>query len=382
MCNKNDSKTVLLTGATGQVVSELAKVLQREGWRILYLIRPSGQKNAQERLNELLELVREGKDLVVEGDITLPFGGLSFESTALWKDKIDMIIHGAAAISFEEKDADEVWHVNVGGTRNMLELANALNVGSFHYISTAYISGSADIFHETDLDVGQTSFNTYELSKIEAEKLVHNWKGGNFTIYRLPTVLGSSVDGSVLTFHSYYGFFIPFWKMLKNWNRRWHTNKEKCMIEGVTFDDKNVMTIPLYIDCSPTALLNMVTVDWVAKMMFELLIFPANNQTYHLVHHDPTTVKSVIEISLRHLGVSGVRYDSDVRKRTPLLAKIQTGISENTKIYQQYIKHGSIFTCNNLINTLQEKYIPHSKIDEDLLFLMLDYAMSVDFWKK
>lgn len=378
-----NNKTVLLTGATGQVVSELAMVLQKEGCRILYLIRSTRDKNAQMRLTELLPMIREGMDIAVEGDVTMLNGGFSPEKIALWRGEIDKIIHGAAAISFEEKDADDVWHTNVSGTRNMLELADALNVTDFHYISTAYISGSATIFHETDLDVGQTSFNTYELSKIASEKLVHEWGGGTFTIYRLPTVLGSSVDGRVLTFHSYYGFFIPFWRMLRSWHKRWLDDKQKCADEGVTFDEKDVMNIPLFIDCSPTSVLNMVTVDWVAGIMSELLKMPSCCQTYHLVHQNPTRVKSVIEISLKHLGISGVRYDLEGGSELkPLLAKIQIGINENIKIYQQYIKHGCIFTCNNLLNALRDKYTPHPDVNEAMLCLMLDYAISNGFGRK
>ncbi len=377
-------KTVLLTGSTGQVVSELAMVLQKEGYRILYLIRPSKDgKNAQERLAGILPTIREGMDIAIDGDVTLPNGGLSFGNISLWRGKIDKIVHGAAAISFEEKDADEVWHINVGGTKNMLELADVLNVTDFHYISTAYISGSAEVFNENDLDIGQKSFNTYESSKIEAEKLVHAWQGGNFTIHRLPTVLGSSVDGNVLTFHSYYGFLMPFWRMLQSWHRRWLADKQKCTNEGVTFDEKGVMNIPLFIDCSPTSVLNMVTVDWVAKTMAELLKIPSCGQTYHLVHPNPPKVMDAMISSLAHLGISGVRYElAGGVELKPLLAKIQTGINENTKIYQQYIKHGTIFTFDNLVRTLGDKYILHPDVDETMLCLMLDYAMSVNFGKK
>lgn len=376
-------KTILLTGATGQVISELALVLQEDGWRILYLIRPRNGGSAQMRLAEFLPTIREGMDVAIEGDVTMYNGGVSFENIELWRGKIGKIVHAAAAISFEEKDACDVWRTNVGGTENMLELADVLNITNFHYVGTAYISGSAVCFHETDLDIGQTSFNTYELSKIASEKLVHGWKGGSFTIHRLPTVLGNSVDGRVLTFHSYYGFFMPFWRMLKGWHKRWLADKQKCTDAGVTFDEKNVMNIPLFIDCSTTSVLNMVTVDWVARMMFELLKIPCRGQTYHLVHQNPTKVKSVIEISLDHLGISGVRYEyGGGPELKPLLAKIQMSINENTRIYQQYIKHGSIFTCDNLVSTLGDKYTPHPDVDKAMMCLMLDYAMLVDFGKK
>lgn len=39
-------QTILLTGVAGQVGSALAPLLQEKGCRVLYLIRPSGEKDA------------------------------------------------------------------------------------------------------------------------------------------------------------------------------------------------------------------------------------------------------------------------------------------------------------------------------------------------
>ena len=41
------------------------------------------------------------------------------------------------------------------------------------HVSTAYVAGDADgLFTEADLDVGQGFRNTYEQTKLEAERLV------------------------------------------------------------------------------------------------------------------------------------------------------------------------------------------------------------------
>jgi len=376
-------QTILLTGVTGQVVSEVALDLQKRGHRLLYVIRPTATESAVMRLEKILPTIREGLDIAIEGDITLPLGGFSAEDIDKWAGKVDKILHGAAAISFEDKDAESVRATNLGGTANMLKLADTLGVTDFHYISTAYISGSAPVFRETDLDIGQDSFNAYERSKMAAEKLVHGWCGGRFSIYRLPTVLGSSADGRVLTYHSYYGFFMPFWRMLKSWRRRWDADKEDCTSKGVTFDKQGVMNIPLYIDCSETSVLNMVCVDWVAQMMSELVSLPTSDQTYHLVDPAPMRVKDVIVESLAHMGVTGIVYDADeLPPLSPLLAKVQEGIKENIRIYQQYIKHGSIFLCDNLVSKLGEKYVPHPVVDSNMLRKMLGYAMLDDFGKR
>lgn len=375
-------QTILLTGVTGQVGSALAPLLQENGYRVMYLIRQSGEKDAQARLREVLPNLREGLDIAINGDVTLPNAGVSDADMQKWKLQVDKVMHGAAAMSFDDSKAEGTKLTNVEGTYNMLRLAEKLGVPNFHYISTAYISGSAEVFHESNLDVGQTSFNAYEVSKIEAEMMVHNWNGGKFTIHRLPIVLGDSNDGNVRTFQGYYGVAIPFWKLIQVWHRRWEEDSVDCMKNGVKVGENSVVELPLHIDCSPESVLNMVTSDWVAETLAKLLEISSTNKTCHLVHPHPPKIRWVMEISLIHLGISGIRYDDDTRELPALLQRIQTGFDRGIKIYRQYLKHGTIFTCDNLKRALGDHYVPPPIVDEALLGKMLDYAMSVNFGQR
>ena len=374
-------QTILLTGVTGQVGAALAPLLQENGYRVLYLIRPSDNKDAQARLREVLPHLREGMDIAVRGDVTISNAGVSVADIQQWKHKIDMVIHGAAAISFEDSEAEVTRLTNVDGTYNMLRLAEALGVADFHYISTAYISGSADVFHETDLDVGQRSFNAYEISKIEAEMIVRDWNGGKFTIHRLPTVLGDSRNGNVRTFSGYYRFLMPFWRLLQTWRQKWEDDEHGCLESGVKFDG-GVFELPLCIDCSHTSVLNLVPSDWVAETISKLLRMPSTNQTYHLVHPNPPRVRHVIEMSFQHLGISGIRHDGEVLEQSGLMQRIQVGVTKGIQKYQQYVKHGTIFTCDNLKQVLGDHYISPPIVDEALLVKMLDYAISANFGLK
>ena len=101
----NKQKTILLTGVTGQVGSALAPLLQEKGYRVLYLIRPHGEKDAQARLHEVLPNLREGMDIAINGDVTLPNAGMSDADIQAWEWKVDRVMHGAAAISFEDVEA-------------------------------------------------------------------------------------------------------------------------------------------------------------------------------------------------------------------------------------------------------------------------------------
>lgn len=312
-------QTILLTGVTGQVGSALAPLLQEQGYRVLYLIRPCGEKDVQTRLREVLPNLREGLDITISGDVTLPNAGISDADIQQWKRKVDKIVHGAAALSFENS---------------------------------------------------------------EAEMMVRDWNGGKFTIHRLPIVIGDSRDGNVRAFHGYYGVAIPFWKLIRIWRQKWEKDAADCLKNGVRVNKDSVVELPLYIDCPSETVLNMVTSDWVAGTLAKLLEISSTNQAYHLVHLYPPKIRWVMETSLKHLGISGVRYDDDSRELPALLQRIQTGFDRAIKIYRQYLKHGTIFTCDNLKRALGDHYVPPPAVDEALLAKMLDYAISMNFGQR
>ena len=163
-------KTILLTGVTGQIGSALAPLLQDKGYRVLYLIRPSGEKTAQMRLAEVLSKVREGMDIAISGDVTLQNVGMSHEDIVKGNWAVDIIVHRAASVAFDESTAEKTRFVNIEGTRNMLRLADDLGCENFHHVSSTYIAGSLSTFDY--------------LSTLEKEgKIKQNTKKGQATSY-------------------------------------------------------------------------------------------------------------------------------------------------------------------------------------------------------
>jgi len=374
--------TILFTGVTGQVDSSLAPLLQERGHRVLYLIRPNNGQDATARLREVLPHLRE-TDIAINGDVTLPNAGISEAERKKWKGQIDKIIHGAASIKFDEAVAEETRYINVDGTHNMLNLAEELGVKEFHFLSTAYVAGSARTFAETDFDVGQTTRNAYESSKWAAERLVREWSGGKFSVHRLGIVIGDSKTGYVQAFNGYYGFLIGFWRLLQSLRPRWETKKEECLQQGISFSEDGFLELPLCVDCSPTSRINLVPTDWLSSTLAYLLDLPASNQTFHLTHPSPPRVQWAMEVSLEHLGIRGVQYKDSVDfSQYPLLQRFQSGLDRNLNRYLPYVTHEPVFDCTHLVHTLAERYVPPPAIDKALLVKMLDYAKSVNFGQK
>ncbi|GIH26179.1 hypothetical protein Aph01nite_44890 [Acrocarpospora phusangensis] len=113
--------TVLLTGATGFLGSQLLSRLVRDGARVICLVRGGSARPV-------------GGDAVV-GDLGSPMLGLGVQRFEELADEVDVICHNGGIINFAESYA-ALKTVNVGGTVEVLRLA-ALGGGiPVHYVST------------------------------------------------------------------------------------------------------------------------------------------------------------------------------------------------------------------------------------------------------
>lgn len=86
------------------------------------------------------------------------------------RERPDLIVHAAAYtnVSGAEKERDQCWAINVGGTRHIAQSANLVGAKLIH-ISTDYVfSGETGNYRETDTPGPVVNF--YSLSKLVAEE--------------------------------------------------------------------------------------------------------------------------------------------------------------------------------------------------------------------
>ena len=291
-----DSGTgLLLTGATGLVGMEvLARMLDRSDRVIYALVRGSDDDEAADRVRAIVRRVTGSEEacdervVAVRGDIEEPSLGLSAERREWLAERVNDVLHVAATVSFT-LPLDESRAINVEGTRRMLELAELCRdhggLRRFCHVSTAYVAGEHDgEFAEDDLEVGQEFRNAYEQSKFEAERLVRAHRRRlPIQIFRPSIVVGERPTGWTASFNVLYA-------PLKAFSRG-----EYIALPG-----------------SPTAPVDVVSVDYVADAIFELANGPAPDgaaETYHLVAgRRATTVGRLVELSAGYF-----------RRRPPLL---------------------------------------------------------------
>jgi len=210
------SSTVLLTGATGFLGSQIARqLLQDTDLTILALVRAEGMEAATRRLvrvwSDWPELAGAvgGRVQVVWGDISLPRFGLdkdTYDELARW---VTHIVHAAADLRLNAP-IEELRVTNVQGVANVLELARAARrngrLERLAHVSTAYVAGCRTGFVPEDALSDESGFSSaYEQSKYEGERLVQAAKEElPISIFRPGMIVGDSRTGAIRTFNTVY----------------------------------------------------------------------------------------------------------------------------------------------------------------------------------
>ncbi|KAH8413775.1 hypothetical protein KR222_007980, partial [Zaprionus bogoriensis] len=145
------NKTLFLTGGTGFLGKVIIEKLVRvtEVRRIYVLIRPKRGKEIQDRIaawssNSLFQMLLKSNPnaldrvVAIAGDCKEPDLGVSLEDRKLLTEEVQLVIHGAATVSFVEP-LHMALDINTRATRLMLQLAKDIkHLQAFVHISTAF----------------------------------------------------------------------------------------------------------------------------------------------------------------------------------------------------------------------------------------------------
>lgn len=159
---------VMITGGTGFIGMHTARALMAAGHKVTLLIR------SEEKLRSLYP--KPVPDFCI-GDVTDP------ESVRKAMQGCDAVVHTAAMVSIDKKDAQRVYDTNVGGTE--LVMATALDVGVkkiIHVSSvTALYNPQARFLNE--YSPPGTASNAYGRSKVECEYRVRELQAAGAPIH-------------------------------------------------------------------------------------------------------------------------------------------------------------------------------------------------------
>lgn len=180
-------RNILVTGASGFIGRHVVPELERRGHRVRGMIRRGGQRPPW------LESVE-----TVEADL------LDKDSLNSACKDMDTIVHLAARLNVpvETKEEKELlWKVNLDGTANLLDAAEAAGAGEFVFVSSVAAMGSPPHGETWDESAGENPDRVYGRSKLEAERLVERageeWSM-KYVILRPVIVYGEGDKGNVL----------------------------------------------------------------------------------------------------------------------------------------------------------------------------------------
>lgn len=381
MARSSPDSYTLLTGATGLLGRALVRDLAAAGRRLAVVVRRSAATPAVERVDELLEdwrLVAGAAvpcPVVLEGDLTAAGLGLPAEQAAWIGRHVHEVVHTAASLAFQLRQADgEPYTSNVGGTRNLLAFCRSAGIRRLHHVSTAYVCGlRRGTVVEGELDVGQEPGNDYERSKLVAEReaATAEWFD-SCTVHRPSIIVGDLVHGFTNTFH---GFYKPLRSVAPFAGALLTASLAPGAFLGV-----------LGLDGSERK--NLVPVDWVSAVMTRIIGDESlHGRAYHLTSSVPTDVATlcrVFEGLLGELaaarrsrpadGMPDRRDDAFVRLSPDALGRL---FLDQMDAYRAYWRDDPAFDAANTRRAVPD--LPSPPLDESALRRLCRFAIANDF---
>ena len=278
-----------VTGATGFIGRNLVEqLLEREG--TIYALVREGSKGRLEELRNRWG-VREDRVVGIVGDLSQPRLGVSDEDLAKLKGEVDHLFH-LAAIYDMTADAESQQVANIEGTRHMVELADAVDAGRIHMVSSIAAAGLYEGIWREDMfeEAQKLDTHPYFRTKHESEKVVREESTRPWRVYRPGIVVGHSETGEMDKIDGPYYFF-KLIQRLRNALPQW--------MPTIGIEGKEI---------------NVVPVDFVARAMDHIAHLEGekwDGKAYSLTDPNPKTAGQVINMFARagHAPQMGLRLD-------------------------------------------------------------------------
>ena len=326
-------KNIFVTGATGFLGSNFLFWRLRQAGKIFVLVRGESVEHAKQRVHQALAVCAAAYNQPIpkadiDAKLDYILGDMTEIVCGIGKADLDKLMaadiaefwHCAASLKFEDRHKTEIYHHNIAGTHNVMDLARRIHCTHYLHISTAYTSGhlSGDI-PEALHPVGIGYNNFYESSKNEAEHEVVKYCDANGLDYRIlrPAIimgpLASRRSGG--TRFGIYGLTQEMYRLR---------------------DTMSKLQTPLRLIGDVAAAGNMVPVDQcVFDMIYLSNIGFGDQKVYHLITSTDLNVKTMLEKIDAALGMTSIDF---VPQRDTPPSAIEELFDRRTVFYGGYYR--------------------------------------------
>ncbi|WP_243292693.1 SDR family oxidoreductase [Bacillus sp. FJAT-47783] len=337
---------IFLTGSTGFLGGKLIRNLLLNHEHEVYLLVRNVEK--AEKLRDTFPIADQNRIHIFKGDITFLNGGLQDDEIHRLKGKIDTIYHLAALVKFDLHLRDEIFAANYDGTKNILDLALALNVKKFFYVSTAYTVGKEHIGIEELYPIDNRVHNPYEESKVKSEHLVYSYqKHFDVSIFRPAIIVGDSKTGEADSSFTLYGFM----RALDLFKRKLARGKElKKAYRLVAAKDGTS---------------NIVPVDYVANILSLAPEKAKRNTIYHITNPNPPTNFQLLQLLKDALQFHQLSVVEDIGYYK--LDKMEERLNSMVEVFNVYLTRNLTFNDDNTKQLIQGTNIPHLFMTDEMI---------------
>ncbi|RSZ60904.1 alpha/beta fold hydrolase [Massilia atriviolacea] len=330
---RNEARNIILTGATGFLGSNFLFWKLRQPGKVYVLVRGESIAHARQRVYDALAVCAVGYNQPVpkadiDSKVDYILGDMTETLCAISKSDLEKLAaagisefwHCAASLKFEDRHKEEIYHHNINGTHNVMDLAHRIHCPTYLHISTAYTSGHmAGDIPETlhPLDISYNNF--YESSKNAAEHEVVKYcdaQGIDYRILRPAIIMGPLASRrSGGTRFGVYGLTQEMYRLR---------------------DTLSQLKTPMRLIGDMAAVGNLVPVD---QCVFDMLYLSntgfGEHKVYHLSNSSDLNIKAMLEKIDVALGMKSLNFVSE--RDTPASA-IEELFDKRTVFYGGYYR--------------------------------------------
>ncbi len=358
-------RTTLMTGATGFLGNFVLRDLLQRGRRVVAILRAPLADRRERLLGLLQEIGLDARRCMENGQLILIEGGLPDSLPEPTWGRTDDILHNAASLElFTNGDPQgDPYRTNVEGAMAMLQWADRHEVKRVLAVSTAYTCGWNDgVIPEAFHDPAPQFQTDYEKSKWTAEMLFREWSrrnGRTLTVCRPSFLVGDSETGYTSQFAGFY---------------------QLARLVGVLkqqYHDPNNGTrtyIPLRIPGNPEDVQNVVPVDFVSRLIAEIVVRPQyQGRIYHLTNPQPPTNDLMKRCYEDYFGLHGGFFappDEVVGKCSPA----ESLLWDQYSLLTPRVVHTPQFDTSHTQEVMRDLGITFPALDKDRILRLFDWA--------